>query len=291
MILVTGATGHFGTAVIDFLLQKIPAGDIAALVRDEAKASLLKDKGISIRIGNYDNPASLQEALKGIDKLMLVSGSDVEQRLQQHKNVVDAARAAGVQHIVYTSFVRKNETDSNPLGILASGHVQTDAYIKASGLTYTILQNNLYADVLPMFFGEQVLESGIFLPAGEGKAAYATRKDLAEAAANVLLEPGHENKTYVLANTENYALQDVATLLSKLAGKTVAYTNPAAAVYADTLAKAEVPVAYIGMFASFSEAIRQGEFEVEKTDLETLLHRKPASLESFLKAYYFTQQQ
>ncbi len=289
MILVTGANGHFGKAAIDFLLKKIPAQNIAALVRDEAKATDLKAKGMEVRIGSYDDPASLKAALKGIDKVLLVSGTDIDNRLQQHKNVVDAARTEGVKQIVYTSFVRKNESDSNPLGPLASTHVETDAYIKASGLTYTILQNDLYADVLPMFFGEQVLTSGIFLPAGEGKAAYATRQDLAEAAANALTEEGHENKVYVLANTQNYSLQDVADQLTELSGKTVAYTSPTVAEYTAVLTKAQVPAAYIGMFAGFSEAIRQGEFEVNHSDLEALLHRKPTSLPEFLQAYYFAK--
>lgn len=287
MILITGANGHFGKAAIDFLLKKIPAQNIAALVRDEAKATDLKAKGIEVRIGSYDDPASLKAALKGVDKVLLVSGTDIDNRLQQHKNVVDAALAEGVKQLVYTSVVRKNETASNPMGPLASTHVDTDAYIKASGLTYTILQNDLYADVLPMFFGEQVLASGIFLPAGKGKAAYATRQDLAEAAASTLTEEGHENKVYVLANTENYSLQDVANTLTELSGKTVAYTSPTIAEYTAVLTKAQVPAEYIGMFAAFSEAIRQGEFEVNRTDLEALLHRKPASLPAFLKAYYF----
>jgi NAD(P)H dehydrogenase (quinone) len=288
MILVTGSTGQFGKATIDFLLKKIPANQIAALARDENKAADLKAKGINVKIGSYDDKASLVAAFEGIDKLLLISGSDIPNRLQQHENAVNAAKEAGVQHIIYTSFARKNETETNPLGIIATAHIKTDEMIKASGIPYTILLNCLYADVLPMFFGEQVLETGIFLPAGEGKAAYATRTDMAEAAARVLTTAGHENKAYVISNTENYSLQDAANILSELSGKPVTYTSPTVEVYTEALAKAGVPAEYIGMFASFSEAIKQGEFETAASDLEKLLGRKPATLKDYFKAAYFS---
>ena len=191
-ILITGASGNFGKTTIDFLLKKgIPANTISALVRDEAKGADLKAKGISIKIGDYDNYESLVAAFKGIDKLVLVSGTDIVNRGKQQKNVVKAAKEAGVKHILYTSFERKNETETSPIAFLAKSHIDTDNTIKASGMTYTIFRNNLYLDVLPMFLGEQVLETGVFFPAGETKSAFALRSDLAEATANVLTSEGH----------------------------------------------------------------------------------------------------
>lgn len=289
-ILITGATGHFGKATIDFLLQKgIPANTISALVRDEAKATDLKAKGINLKIADYDNYEALVAAFKGIDKVLLVSGSDIVNRGKQQENVVKAAKEAGVKHILYTSFERKNETETSPIAFLAKSHIDTDNLIKASGLKYTIFRNNLYLDVLPMFIGEQVLETGIFLPAGETKSAFVLRSDLAEVAANVLTSEGRENKEYAMNNTENYSFQDVASILSKIANKDISYTSPTAEIYTEALTKASVPGEYIGMFAGFAEAIQQGEFNSPKSDLENLLGRKPATLEDFLTQVYATK--
>lgn len=287
MILLTGATGHFGKATIDHLLKKgTPARTIAALVRDEAKATELKAKGIQIRKGDYNDYASLQSAFTGIDKVLLVSGNDLHDRLKQQESAVKAAREAGVKHIIYTSFVRKNETDTSPIAMVGKSHIETEKFIKASGIPYTILLNNLYTDMLPIFFGEQVLNTGIFLPAGSGKAAYTTRNDMAEAAANILIEQGHENKTYTIANTESYTLQDAATILQDVTGKSVAYVNPTAAEYIAALTQTGVPAEYVGFFAAFSEAIKQGEFETQNTDLEKILKRKPVTLREYLTTVY-----
>ena len=131
MILVTGATGHFGNAVIDFLLKKgTEANQISALVRNVQKAEDLKNKGIDLRTGSYDNYASLVSAFKGVDKLLFVSGSEVPNRLSQHENVVKAAKEAGVKHIVYTSFERKDETETSPLWGVAQSHLQTEKWLR-----------------------------------------------------------------------------------------------------------------------------------------------------------------
>ncbi|WP_035141324.1 SDR family oxidoreductase [Flavobacterium daejeonense] len=287
-ILITGATGNFGKLTIDFLLKKgIPATAISALVRDESKASDLQEKGISLKKGDYNNYDSLVTAFQGIDKLLLVSGTDLANRSVQQLNAVKAAKEAGVKHIVYTSFERKNETETSPITFLAQSHIDTDKAIKASGIAYTIFRNNLYLEVLPMFMGEKVLETGIYFPAGEGKAAYVSRTDLAEAAANVLSSEGHENIEYATNNVKNYSFQEIAETLSKITSKEISYFSPTTDEYAETLKNAGVPGEYIGMFAGFAEAIKQGEFNADTSDLEKLLGRKPVSLNDFLKQVYF----
>ncbi|MFC5684632.1 SDR family oxidoreductase [Flavobacterium sp. MAHUQ-51] len=286
-ILVTGATGNFGKATIDFLLKKgIETKNISALVRDEAKAADLAEKGIQIKVGDYDNFESLVSAFQAIEKLVLVSGTDLANRSAQQLNAVKAAKEAGVKHIVYTSFERKNETETSPIAFLAQSHIDTDNAIKASGLTYTILRNNLYLEVLPMFLGEKVLESGVFFPAGEGQAAYVSRNDLAEATATILTTDGHENKEYATSNIENYSMNDIAVILSSITNKEVAYLNPNVEDYQAALTNAGVPAEYIGMFVGFAEAIKQGEFQSENSDLEKLLGRKPQTLTEFLKQVY-----
>lgn len=256
------------------------------MVRDEEKASVLRGKGIRIIKGDYEDYESLIRAFRGVDKLLFVSGSDVLHRSNQHKNVVRAAKESGIGHIVYTSFFRKDDSGGSPLGIVADAHIETDALIKSSGIPYTLLLNGLYLDVLPGFFGEKVTETGIFLPAGEGKASYALRSEMAETAANILKEEGHVNKEYILANTENYTFDEAAELLTEITGKKIAYLKPSSKAYKDALNGAGVPEEVINMMLGFSEAIRIGEFETTRTDLETLLGRKPSSLGDYLKSVY-----
>ena len=287
MILVTGATGHLGKATIEFLIQKgISPTEISALVRDESKAGDLKEKGLTIKIGDYDNYASLIVALKGVDKLLLVSATDVINRGKQQINVVNAAKEVGVKHIFYTSFERKNDTETSPMAVFAKPHFETEEVILASGLTYTIFKNNLYLDVLPLFFGDSVMETGVFFPAGETKSAFALRNDMAEATANTLITEGHENKTYLFSNTENISIRDITGIIAEISGKDILYTSPTAEIYVDTLAKAGMPAEYIKMFAAFAGAIKQGEFASAETDFEKLLGRKPTSAREFLSQVY-----
>jgi len=137
-----------------------------------------------------------------------------------------------------------------------------------------------------MFFGDKVLETGIFLPAGNGKVSYALCTDMAEAAANILTGSGHENEEYTILNTVQYSLQEVADILSSITGRKIIYTSPDVAVYTEALTKAGVPAEYIGVFAGFAEAIRQGEFEATSGDLENLIGRTPATLQDYFKTVY-----
>ncbi|HEV7380441.1 MAG TPA: NmrA family NAD(P)-binding protein [Dyadobacter sp.] len=159
-ILVTGASGFLGKAVVKELIQKVDATTISVLVRDAAKVEDLKDQGVNIIEADYDNTASLVGAFAGIDKLYFVSSSDVFNRMPQHENVVKAAVEAGVGHIFYTSAQRKSEDGTSPIAIVGDAHWKTDELIKASGLKYTILKHGLYTDILPMFMGDQVIASG-----------------------------------------------------------------------------------------------------------------------------------
>jgi len=285
--LITGASGRLGKATIDFLLKKVPSSKIAALARDKNKAEDLKAKGIDIRIGDYTDYVSMTNAFKGIDKLLLISSSDMTDRAGQHINAINAAKEVGVKHILYTSVDIKSLPDS-AIPMIIEDHYKTVNHLVNSGLTYTLLNHNLYADVLPMFIGEKVLETGIFFPAGKGKVPFTTRMDMAEAAANVLTSNGHESKEYAISSGVAYSMDDVAGLLSELSGKKVRYTDPSKEVYVDTLTKAGVPEAYIGMNSSFAEAIKLNEFDTQTASLENLLGRKPTSLKEYLKSVYFS---
>lgn len=287
-ILVTGATGHFGKATIEYLLKKgYPATAIAALVRDASKATALQETGIDIRTGDYEDYASLVKAFTGIDKLLLVSSNDLNNRSAQQANAVKAAREAGVKYILYTSFVRKDETDASPIAFVAQSHIATEKLIRESGLTYTIFRNNLYLDFVPVFIGEKVLETGVYWPAGNTPGAYALREEMAEAAANVLTGSGHEHKEYNISNTGAWSFQQVADAISQASGKQIGYTSPSQTEYKAVLTQAGVPEQYIAMFAGFAEAIRLGEFDsATNSDLEILLGRKPTSLTEYLTSVY-----
>jgi NAD(P)H dehydrogenase (quinone) len=284
MILVTGATGHLGTATIAQLLKNTTAGNIAALARDGNKAAHLKEKGIEVRIGNFDDIASLDKAMQGIEKVLLISTIDPH-RIQQHKNVVDAAKRAGVKHIAYTG-VSLNGLDTAATKMLMESHFQTEGYIKDSGLTYTFLRNSLYIDVIPMYVGEKVFETGILFPAGNGKVPYALRREMGEAAANVLLQSGHENKTYEITGSKSCSFTDIAHSLSELSGKNIAYTDVEATAFSEQLKQGGVPEMVVSLITGFATDIKNGQFEMERNDLETLLGRKPASLKDGLKEVY-----
>lgn len=285
-ILVTGATGHLGKVVTEELLKRTDAANIAVLVRDPDKAAAWQAKGVTVLKGDYGDYNSLVTAFQGIDKLYFVSGNDVVNRIPQHENVVKAAVAAKVKHVFYTSYQRKTEDASSPLAMVGAAHLQTEKWLKASGLAYTILKHALYSDVLPIFLGEKVLESGISLPAGDGKATYASRHDMGEAGAILLLGSGHENKSYDLATDAVYSFNDIAQILSELSGKSIQYISASVADFTAQLAQAGVPVEWIHMIAAFGEGIAQGEFNFPDSTLEKLLGRKPETLKAFLKTAY-----
>ena len=288
MILVTGATGQFGKSAIDSLLKNgISSNHIVALVRDEEKVDDLKARGVVVRAGDYDQYASLVNAFQGVEKLLFVSSSDVVNRSAQHENVVEAAKEAGVKHIVYTSFLGKDETESSPLWIVVESHLKTEAWLKESGLHYTILKNTLYMDLVPAFLGENVLESGvIYLPAGDGKVGAVLRSEMAEAAANVLSSDQHAGKTYEFTSHEAFSYEEVAHQLAEITGKTINYISPTADQYMQTLTEHGVPADYIGLFTGFAVAQAKGELETVGSDLEHLLGRKPTDIQTFLSQVY-----
>jgi NAD(P)H dehydrogenase (quinone) len=190
MILVTGATGHYGAKVLEQLLQKgVEARHLSALVRDAAKGQKLQKQGIELRVGDYADADSLVQALQGVDTLLLVSSNDrgaVENRTAHHLNVIQAAKMAQVKHLVYTSFVTKPGFQNSVIAGFLTSHAQTEQAIKDSSLTYTILQNGIYLEMIPLFAGTQVAETGLLrFPAQEGKASWVLRAELAEAAAHV----------------------------------------------------------------------------------------------------------
>lgn len=283
MILITGATGQLGRATIDSLLNLKPDVKLAALARQPEKLGDLSAKGVEVRQGNYDDYNSLVKAFAGVDKLFFISASEIGKREPQHINVVNAAKAAGVKHIVYTSFQRSSESPDSPIAFVAHDHLVTEKLIKASGLTYTILRNALYLDVLPMFLGQKVLETGVFIPAGNGKTSFAARADMAKGAAKVLLSDNHVNKEYDFASGRSWNFQDIADILSKLSGIKVPYISPDHETYRQALTQAGVPAMLIDMTIGFGAGIQAGEFDHPSSDLQNIVGEELISPEKYLK--------
>ncbi|MBN8824307.1 MULTISPECIES: SDR family oxidoreductase [unclassified Spirosoma] len=275
MILVTGATGHLGGAAVEQLLKHLSPHEFAVLARDEQKAKPLIDKGVIVRLGDFDDQESIDKALKGISNVLLIP-TIVPYRLEQNKRVVDAAVRNGVKHIVYTGVSHKNIDASEVDGL--DTHFKTEDHIRESGLAYTFLRNNLYMETLPLYGGENVLETGFYLPAGNGRVPFAMRREMGEAAANVLLQDEHENKTYDIAGNELHSYLDVAEALTKLSGKTVTYTPAEPEIFGQRLKDAGVADFIVAVFAGFNLDIKNGQFELVTNDLEKLLGRKPTGL-------------
>lgn len=283
MILITGATGKLGGKVIETLLKNnVPAGKIAVLARDKNKTLNLKEKGIDIRIGDYDNITALDKAMEGIQKVLLVSALDEGKILNQHRNVIDAAKRAGVSSIAYTSHSLKDRnTLVNPL---METHFETEDDIMASGMQYTIFRNILYMDSMAMFMlGKNVLETGILLPAGEGSVSYALRSDQAEAIGNVLSRNENTSRIYNFTGSRTYSFNDVARALSELTGKQINYTPVSAETFQAQKLAEGVPEHAVEMITSFMTDIKNGQGSTVSKDMEEALGRAPIDLKSGLK--------
>lgn len=278
-IAITGATGQLGRFVIESLIQLNSQHHIIALVRDVEKASDFKAQGIEIRHFDYDQPQSLANALKDVDKLLLISANEVGRRTLQHKAVIDAAKIANVPYIAYTSLLR---ADTSPLG-LAQEHRETEALIKQSGLSYTLLRNNWYSENYLASL-QHVIETGIlFGAAADGQISSASRQDYAEAAAHVLNGTEHNNKTYELAGSQAFTLSDLAEFISKASSKHIRYQNLSAKDYKQGLAQAGLAPELIEVIVDADVQAAQGAMYSEITDLEHILGRATTSIADSIK--------
>lgn len=220
MIAITGATGQLGRLVIDALLKRSPNETIVAAVRDPAKAADLKARGVEVRQADYDKPETLRAAFAGVDKVLLVSSNEIGRRFVQHKAAIDAAKAAGVKFIAYTSLLR---ADTSPLSI-AGEHIETERYIQASGLPYAFLRNGWYSENETAGIAGVIAHSAYIGASGEGRYAWASRADYADAAAVTLLNP-EPGRIYELAGDTALTMAELATETAKVAGKPIAYHN------------------------------------------------------------------
>ena len=279
MIAITGATGQLGQHVFANLLNTTAANQLVAVVRNPAKAEALSQKGVVVRQADYGDEAALTKALQGVDKLLIISSSEVGQRAPQHRNIINAAKAAGVKFIAYTSLLH---ADTSPLG-LADEHVATEKMLADSGIPYALLRNGWYTENY-LASAPAALEHGVFIgAAGEGKIASATRADYAAAAARVIAEDGHAGKVYELAGDHGWTLSELAAELATQSGKNVVYQNLSQADFAAALKSVGLPAGLADMLADSDVGASKGGLFDDSHTLSKLIGRPSTSLADSVK--------
>ncbi|MBM9509475.1 SDR family oxidoreductase [Actinacidiphila acididurans] len=280
LVMITGATGELGRRVVEFLLQRVPAGRIAALARRPEDLSDLAARGVLVRRGDYEDPDGLVPAFDGVEKLLLISARAFTDAETAHRNVIHAAKAAGARHLHYTAVQRRAGSD-----VVIPQATQWDEYtereLAASGLDVTVLRNSMYLESFDMLIGELAPDRVIRVPAGRTPTALATRADMAEATAAVLATDGHAGRGYSLAGSRTFTLDDVATTLGEISGAPVTYQDTPVEDYVAARVQAGMPDPWARFTAAWFQAVAAGEF-TPTTDIEHLTGRPPTSLRAFL---------
>ncbi|MFS2136371.1 NmrA family NAD(P)-binding protein [Duganella sp. Dugasp56] len=280
MIIVTGATGQLGRLVIASLLKTVPAAQIVAAVRDVAKAADLAAQGVQVRRADYSDPASLDAAFAGAGKVLLISSSELGQRVAQHRNVIAAAVRAKAGLLAYTSVLH---ADTSALG-LAEEHRQTEAAVRASGLNYSLLRNGWYVENYTGGLGAALAHGALAGGAGEGRISAAARADYADAAAAVLASTQAVEQVYELAGDTAFTLGDLAAELSRQSGKDIPFHNLPQQDYRDMLLGVGLPAPLAELIADSDAQAARGALYDGSGTLGKLIGRPTISLADAVKA-------
>ncbi|MFI0240895.1 SDR family oxidoreductase [Streptomyces sp. NPDC016845] len=269
-LVITGATGHLGRLVVEGLLDAgVPAGDVAAVVRDKEKAATLADRGVELRVADYNAPETLSEVFRAGDKVLLISGSEVGRRAAQHQAVIDAAKAAGVASLAYTGILGGPDADF----ALADEHKVTEQAILDSGLPHTFLRNGWYHENYTGNLGVALEHGAVLASAGEGRIASASRADYAAAAVAVLTGAGHEGRAYELSGDVAWSLAEYAAEVAKQSGKDVVYRAVTPEQNLEVLLGAGLPAPFAEILVGVDTAIEQGLLARRNGDLARLIGR------------------
>lgn len=279
MIAITGATGHLGRLVLAGLLEKVPAKELVAIVRTPSKAADFAAKGVQVREGDYAKPATLTAALQGVKTLLLISSSEVGQRATQHQAVIDAAKAAGVKLIAYTSILRGSASKL----ALAGEHIATEKALAASGVPFVLLRNGWYLENYTDHLATS-LAHGFAGSAGNGRIAAASRADFAAAAVVVLTGPDQAGKVYELAGDAPFTMAELAAEASKQTGKQLAYANLPPEQFKGVLVGAGLPGVVADIFVDADVNITRGELDDSSGQLKRLIGRPTTTLAAAVTA-------
>jgi NAD(P)H dehydrogenase (quinone) len=282
MYAVTGASGQLGRLVIESLLRKkVQPSSIVALVRNPSKVQDLATKGVQVRQADYTDPSVWPSALLGVKRLLLISGMDIGQRVAQHQVVIDAAKAAHIELLAYTSVLH---ADRSAL-FLAQEHRETEALIRASSIPHALLRNGWYTENYLGAIPSALQHGAVFGAAGEGKVTSATRAEYAEAAAVVLMSPlAQVQPVYELAGDQAYTLAELAAELSRQTGKPVVYNNLSESDYTAMLVQVGLPEGFAAIIAQSDVASSQGALFDQTQTLSRLIGRPTQSLGDCIKA-------
>ncbi|MCI3279218.1 SDR family oxidoreductase [Streptomyces cylindrosporus] len=278
-IVVTGATGHLGRHVVEQLLEKVPAEQITAVVRDESKAADFAARGVKLAVADYNAPETFDTLFSAGDKVLLISGNEFDKgRVGQHKVVIEAAKAAGVALLAYTS------APGTLTAALVDDHRGTEEALLASGVPYTLLRNGWYHENYTENLAPVLEHGAVVQAAGDGRVSSASRADYAAAAVAVLTGEGHENQTYELGGDEAWSFAEYAAELSKQTGREIAYSPVSAEAYTGILTGAGLPAPLAAVFAGVDASIEKGELVVSSGDLSRLIGRPTTPLADAITA-------
>lgn len=284
MILVTGATGNLGNAIIRQLQKKLNFNEFSALARNPEKAKEVLSESVEVRIGDFDDSQSLLKAFEGVDKLVLISTME-QNRFKQHKNVIDAAKKAGIKHIYYTSLAIKDIYTSTVKDLMMS-HFETEDYLIQSGIKYTIFRNTMYAEALPQFLNHLIKDNKLQIPAVKGKVPFALRKELGEAIANLVIESGHENKIYNLTGSKSYSMNDIVNGVNEIKSLNIEYVEITENQYQDTLNKLGFPDFVSYLHRGTVADIKADQYDFVTKTVANALGRETVSLNEIIEEVF-----
>ncbi|HEX5259031.1 MAG TPA: SDR family oxidoreductase [Sphingomicrobium sp.] len=277
-IVITGATGGLGSEIARQLLHIAPASLLGVSVRDPRRAEQLLEGGVRVRHGDFDDPATLDDAFEGAKSLLIISTrGDNERRVVQHRNAIEAAKRAGVQHLYYTSIVQREGSKFLP----AEGHLQTEADLAASGLDYTIFRNGQYIENLPLFLGSSI-ETGELLLPPDGPVAWVARSDLAEGIARVMLTGGRDQESLLLTGPEALEFDDIAAIAGSIVGQPIRRRVVEGAEYAKILVSNGLPKGLATVLVSGFESRASGELALVDPALQEIVGRTLLTVDDVL---------
>jgi NAD(P)H dehydrogenase (quinone) len=274
IIAITGATGHLGRLVVASLIRKVPPANVIAAVRNPDKAKDLASQGVQVRKADYDTPEDWDAALRGAEKVLLISSSEVSQRSRHHRTVIDAAKRAGVKLLAYTSILH---ADTSALA-LAKEHSETEASIRASGIPFVLLRNGWYMENYAPGVKSALARGSVYGCASNGRISAAGRADYAEAAAVVLTANGQAGRVYELGGDTGFTMAELAAEISRQSGKVVAYTDLSEPDYKKALIGAGLPEGYAALLSDSDTGISKGALFDERRQLSGLIGRPTTPL-------------
>ncbi len=281
VVAITGASGHLGRKTAELVVDRLDPSDLVLLTRTPEALADLADRGAAIRRADFDEPASIRDALQDVERVLLISATELGHRVQQHRDAIEAAQHAGVRHVIYTSI--PNPVKENPAGVVPD-HSATEAALEASGLAWTFLRNNLYAEYQVPGAAQAIATGRLVTNAAGGRTAYVSRDDCAAAAAAVLTSTGHENKSYDITGPQSVSAEELAALAGEIAGRSIEVVHVDDDAFVAGLTGAGMPEVVARLFASFGASTRDGFLEGVSSAVETLTGEAPRSLRTVLTA-------